>query len=323
MKRSLAILLLFMTCFILSLDCTFYHVREMTKEYGKEEKIYTFISKISFKDLLVDEQKNELEPITNIKNQLVRVGLSMEVVDSILDTEVIGRKISHVLSQEINTFLFDDKKSSLSFSSDAILAFSKENMNKIVTELQEKKIPKSELLTEEKQKEILIKMEVVALEIEEEIKKVIPILEKKVKESEQYPKLEKRKTELYKIVQGSRFLYSQTFSVFLLITGILCIGILFLLCHSPYRYLKFFGLSCFINAVFFFCCMVGLTKIRTSIGPLPPFLHDFGSSVFLDLKHSFQNLLFFYLILFFLFLALNIIIHKILDGQVEKKLNSI
>ena len=143
MKRSLAILLLFMTCFLLSIDCTLYHVREMTKEYGKEEKIYTFISKISFKDLLVDEQKNELEPITNIKNQLVRVGLSMEVVDSILDTEVIGRKISHVLAQEINTFLFDDKKSSLSFSSDAILAFSKENMNKIVTELQEKKIPKS------------------------------------------------------------------------------------------------------------------------------------------------------------------------------------
>jgi hypothetical protein len=323
MKRSLAILLLFMTCFLLSIDCTLYHVREMTKEYGKEEKIYTFISKISFKDLLVDEQKNELEPITNIKNQLVRVGLSMEVVDSILDTEVIGRKISHVLAQEINTFLFDDKKSSLSFSSDAILAFSKENMNKIVTELQEKKIPKSELLTEEKQKEILIKMEVVALEIEEEIKKVIPILEKKVKESEQYPKLEKRKTELYRIVQGSRFLYSQTFSVFLLITAILCIGILFLLCHSPYRYLKFFGLSCFINAVFFFCCIVVLTKIRTSIGTLPPFLLDFGSSVFLDLKNSFQNLLFFYLILFFIFLALNIIIHKILDGQVEKKLNNI
>lgn len=323
MRRGLAIFLLCSSCLLLSIVSILYHLKNIGTTYRKEEKIYSFLSKIPVEDLFVDEQGNELEPVLAIKKELVRVGIPKEVADAILDTEVMKQKVSGAIAQGIESFLSEEKKKTISLSSDAILAFSKENMKGIVTELQKNHIPKSELLTEEKQKEILLKMEVVVPQMEEEVKKVVPILEKKWLDSKQYPKIEKIKIGFEKISQASRIFYQPSFSIVLLITGMVCIGVIFLLCHSPYRYLKFFGFSSFINAVFFFCCMFAVAKIKRYIGELPSLLQDFSTSLIEDINHTFQNLFGLYLLLFFIFVTLNLIIHKILDGQVEKKLESI
>ena len=323
MRRSLAIFILCMACLLLSIASIFYHVKKIGKEYRKEEKIYTLLSKILVEDLFVDEQGNELEQITTIKGELLRVELPKEVIDSVFDTEVIKKNMSRNIAQEMESFLAREEKDKISWSSDAILNFFQENMKAIVTELQGKHIPKSELLTEEKQKEILIKMEVVAPQMEEEIKELAPILEEKILDSKQYPKIEKIKLGLEKLGEGSRFLYSSSFSILLFLTSIGCIGIILLLCHSPYRYLKFFGFSCFINAVFFFCCMLVVTRMNVYVKELPPIIEDLSVTILEDINHFLKDLFGLYFILFFIFILLNIIIHKVVDGRVEKKLNSI
>ncbi len=290
----------------------------------KEEKIHELLSTVPISTLFVDEQGQELKEVTKIKNELVRIGLSKEVVDSILDTDVVERKVSEVIAKEIeNTLTRKEERLLKPLSTDTILMFSRENMGIIVTELQKNNIPKAELLTEEKQKEILIKMEVVAPQIEEEVNKVIPVLQEKLEGSNRKGQFEKIKTRVEKITKVTQFLYSRS-STFLLITIIaFCIGMIFLLCHSTYRYLKFFGLTCFLNGVFFLGCVFVLARIKKQLPDLPTIVQEFLIH-FLDcLEHSFQNLVIMYFVLFFFFIGMNFLIRKILDGRVEKKLANI
>lgn len=323
MRRGLAIFFLCISCLLLAIVSILYHLKNIGDSYGEEEKINFFLSKIPIEDLFVDEQGVALESIVAIKEEFVRVGIPKEVVDAISNTEVVKQKISRAIVKKVERFLLEEENEPLSLSSDAILAFAKENGREIVNELQRNHIPKSEQLTEEKQKEILLKMEVVVPQIEEEIRKVLPILEKKLLDSEQYPKIEKIKIGFEKMSQVSRIFYQKSFSIILLITGMVCIGVIFLLCHSPYRYLKFFGFSCFISAFFFFCCILVLSKIKQYIGKLPFLLQDFSTAFIEDVHTVFGNLFGVYLFLFFSFVILNMIIHKILDRRVEKKLDRI
>lgn len=324
MKKFFACLFLLLACLILSLDLVLYHFKEISKEYMSEEKIYELISNISISDFLVDDNGEELAEIKKVKEELTRAGFPVETVDSILDTEKVEKEISKGIAKSLEIVLSGKEEEVLgTFSTEQILTFSKENIANISLELQKNNVPKSELLTEERQQEILNKMEEVAPQIEEQINKGIEVVQEKLQNSEKYQSLQEMRRKIEQVLNILKFLYSSSFNALLVAIAIGCILFILLLCHSTYRYLKFFGITSLLNASIFLSCTFAMSKVSIYTKEVPKVLQVFFENLFKGLENSFKNLFIIYLILFILLVIANIVIHKLVEGKVNKKIEEI
>lgn len=324
MKKWLTGFILLLFCFVLSIDLVIYHFKEISKSYTQEDKIYELLSNLSIQDFLVDDGGEELSEIKKIKEELIYAGFPEEAVSSILDTEKVTKEMSKGIAKTLEIVLSGKEEEVLSsFSSETIINFSRENMSTIVNELKKNNVPKSELLTEVKQQEILLKMEEVAPRIEEEGNAIIRTVKEKLEDTEKYQNLVALRSKIEKVLQITEFLYSRSFNALLVSVAIGCVLMIVLLCHSTYRYLKFLGITSLLNAGIFLGIAMAISKIQNYTKEIPKMLEGFFTNFFVGLESSFKNLFIIYLILFILLITANIVIHKLIESKVDKKLNEI
>lgn len=324
MKKVLKSFALLFLCFTLSIDLVCYHFREISKSYTKEEKIYELIANLSIQDFLVDDNGEELSEVKKIKEELARAGFPEETVASILDTEKIEKEMSKGIAKSLEIVLLGKEEEIFSsLSSETILNFSKDNIGAIVKELQRNNVPKSELLTEERQKQIISKMEEIAPRIEEEANTVIIKVKEKFEDTEQYKNVTDLKNKMEKLLEVTEFVYSSSFQLLLIGIAVGCILLIVLICHSTYQYLKFLGMTSLLNAGIFWGSALSITKIEKHVNEVPKMLEGFFKSLFVGLETSFKNLFLIYFILFLLLVTANIVIHKLIESKVDKKLREI
>ncbi len=324
MKKVLKSFALLFLCFTLSIDLVCYHFREISKSYTKEEKIYELIANLSIQDFLVDDNGEELSEVKKIKEELARAGFPEETVASILDTEKIEKEMSKGIAKSLEIVLLGKEEEIFSsLSSETILNFSKDNIGAIVKELQRNNVPKSELLTEERQKQIISKMEEIAPRIEEEANTVIIKVKEKFEDTEQYKNVTDLKSKMEKLLEVTEFVYSSSFQLLLIGIAVGCILLIVLICHSTYQYLKFLGMTSLLNAGIFWGSALSITKIEKHVNEVPKMLEGFFKSLFVGLETSFKNLFLIYFILFLLLVTANIVIHKLIESKVDKKLREI
>jgi hypothetical protein len=315
---------LILLSFILALDVIIYGLRDITKEFMSEDKIKEEIAKINPMDFLTDQNGEALEEVEKLKNNLVASGFPVETVDSVLNSEPVQEFTSQIITESIDYVLYDKEPTIVSsINSENIMSFAEKNMNTVVSELQNNNVPKSELLTEQRQEQILTKLEEKTPMIQENVEKVVNKVQEKIENSSQFNQIKDYQTKLEKALKIIRFIYSETLHTILIAVFILCIFFILLLCHSFYKYLKYFGISSFFSSIGFFIITYVITKLSPYINKLPTAFQTLCTSILEDMKSSFTQYATTCIMFAISFLLLNVFIWYLKEHRENKKIKSI
>jgi hypothetical protein len=315
-------LIIFMV--LLSLDIFLFGLREMSKKYMSEDKIKEYISSINVLDLLKDEDGNELESVTALKKELADAGFPSEVVDDVLNSEPVKEVTSTIVTDTINYVLYDEPlEVTDSINSDSIITFVRDNMGTVTDELQKNNVPKSDILTKEKQEEIINQLEEKAPEIEKKVNEVVDKVEEKIKSSSQYEQVEEYQKKLNQVLRVIRFIYSNTVYMALIGIGILLICLIILFTHSFYAYFKYLGISALLSGGMYFATTYLLDILKDKITDIPVFFQTFVSSIIEGIEKSMYDYVKVCLIVGVCLIALNIIIHVIKEKRENKRFDAI
>lgn len=306
--------------FILIADSIFYHTRNITKEFINENQIKEAISSVNLLDLLKDANGNELEEVTKVKQELVQAGLPIEVVEQFIESEPVKNFMSEVLTDTANYIFYNQEPEIVnSFDQDQLFIFLEKNMEIIVIELQSRNIPKSELLTKEKQQEILINLKEQVPIIEENIHHIISSLEEQIKNTTKYQELLEYQKKMDDTLSIIRTFYSETITTLLIVIGVVCIIGIILCSLSFYRYLKWLGFINWIIGILLCIISIGIQYLYNYMNRIPYVFQNLYS-FFLDKSQKlFVNTSIPYFVVGTILLLLNIIIWYILDKKEEKK----
>lgn len=325
MKVVLKIFLFILTMIfsiILLADITIYHTRDITSKFISEEQIKKSIDNINILDLLKDENGNELEEITQVKQELVNAGIPVEVVEEFIESEPVKNFTSEVISETVDYIFYEKEPVILNnFNEEKLYTFIETNMEIIVTELQEHNIPKSELLTKEKQQEILINIKEQMPVIKENIDKITTSIEDGIKGTDEYQDAMEYKKKLEETLTIIRFIYSNTVTNILIGIGILCIVLIILCSASFYRYLKTLGIISLISGIIFYAISLGIGYLNTYINEIPYIFHNLFNLFINDSKQLYLNNAITYSIIGAVLILLNIIIWYILEKVEDKKID--
>ena len=306
--------------FILIADSILYHTRNITKEFINEKQIKEAISSVNLLDLLKDANGNELEEVTKVKQELVQAGLPIEVVEQFIESEPVKNFMSEVLTDTANYIFYNQEPEIVnSFDQDQLFIFLEKNMEIIVIELQSRNIPKSELLTKEKQQEILINLKEQVPIIEENIHHIISSLEEQIKNTTKYQELLEYQKKMDDTLSIIRTFYSETITTLLIVIGVVCIIGIILCSLSFYRYLKWLGFINWIIGILLCIISIGIQYLYNYMNQIPYVFQNLYS-FFLDKSQKlFVNTSIPYFVVGTILLLLNIIIWYILDKKEEKK----
>ena len=311
-------ILLFILTIILSIvlitDNIVFNVRGITSQFISEEQIKKSINNINILDLLKDENGNDIQEITYIKQELVNTGLPVEVVEEFIESEPVKNFTSEIVSASVD-YIFYNKQPEIinSFNADTLYNFVETNMSVIAKELQEKNIPKSELLTEENQQKVLTNMKEVMPVIEENIRKVTTTLEEQIKGTNEYQEALEYQRKVEELLNIIRYIYSDTVTTILIIIGIICIIGIILCSLSFYKYLKKLGIISLICGSIIYVCGLFIDKLNIYLNEIPYIFQDLFNLIITDSKQLFINTSIPYFIIGTILIILNIIIYYILE----------
>lgn len=307
---------------ILIIDITVYNVRNITENFISEEKIKEEIASINIMDLLKDNEGNEIKEITEIKNSLVSAGMPVETVEEFINSEPIHDITSKVVTDTVN-YIFYDKEPDIKtdFDSKDITNFLRENMSIIATELQERNVPKSELLTEELQEKILTNVEEQIPVIEESLKKITDELIILIKNTDEYKQVEEYQKKLNEVLSIIQLIYSDKVTNILIITFVVCVVGIIISRLSPYSYLKYLGGVSIIVGCLLFTVNLLIPNLYGYIEEIPYVFQNLVTHILNDSKNLFLNKSIVHFIIGAILIILNIIIYYIKEKMEDRKIN--
>lgn len=307
---------------ILIIDITVYNVRDITENFISEEKIKEEIASINIMDLLKDNEGNEIKEITEIKNSLVNAGLPVETVEEFINSEPVHDITSKVVTDAVN-YIFYDKEPDIKtdFDSKDITNFLRENMSIIAEELQERNVPKSELLTEELQEEILTNIEEQIPVIEESLKKITDEVTTLIKNTDEYGQVEEYQKKLNEVLSIIQLVYSDKITNMLIIIFVVCVVGIIISRLSPYSYLKYLGGVSIIAGCLLFTVNLLIPKLYVYIEEIPYAFQNFVTLILDDSKDLFLNKSIVHFIIGAILIILNIIIYYIKEKMEDRKIN--
>ena len=318
-------ILLFILTIILSIvlitDNIVFNVREITSQFISEEQIKKSINSINILDLLKDENGNDIQEITYIKQELVNTGLPVEVVEEFIESEPVKNFTSEIVSASVD-YIFYNKQPEIinSFNADTLYNFVETNMSVIAKELQEKNVPKSELLTEENQQKVLTNMKEVMPVIEENIRKVTTTLEEQIKGTNEYQDMLEYQRKVEEALNIIRYIYSDTVTTILIVIGVFCIIGIILCSLSFYKYLKTLGIVSLICGTILYVAGIFVDKLNIYVIEIPYIFQDLYNLIVNDSKQMFINSSIPYFIIGVVLIIINIVIYFILDKREDKKI---
>lgn len=307
---------------ILIIDITVYNVRDITENFISEEKIKEEIASINIMDLLKDNEGNEIKEITEIKNSLVNAGLPVETVEEFINSEPVHDITSKVVTDAVN-YIFYDKEPDIKtdFDSKDITNFLRENMSIIATELQEKNVPKSELLTEELQEKILTNVEEQIPVIEESLKKITDEVTTLIKNTDEYKQVEEYQKKLNEVLSIIQLIYSDKVTNILIITFVVCVVGIIISRLSPYSYLKYLGGVSIIAGCLLLTVNLLIPNLYVYIEEIPYVFQNLVTNILDDSKNLFLNKSIIHFIIGAILIILNIIIYYIKEKMEDRKIN--
>lgn len=307
---------------ILILDVTVYNIRDITKIFISEEKIKEELASINILDLLKDQNGNEIKEITEIKNTLVSAGIPVETVESFIDSEPIHDITNKVVTDTVN-YIFYDKEPEIktNFDSKEITNFFRENMSIISKELQERNVPKSELLTEELQEKVLTNIEEKIPVIEESLKKITDEVTAIIQNTDEYKQVEEYQQKLNEVLSTIQLIYSDKVTNILIIIFVVCVVGIILSRFSPYNYLKYLGGVSLIVGTLLLIVSLVIPKLYAYIGQIPYVFQNFVTLILNDSKDLFLNKSIIHFVIGAILIILNIIIFYVKEKLEDRKIN--
>ena len=310
----------FILTIILSLDMILYNVRSISSKFLTEEEIKKAISNVNVLDLLKDENGKEIEKITELKQELVDAGLPVETVESFLNSEPV-QSLATSLTKEAVDYVFYGKQIEVKeIKEEDISDFLENNTKLIVKEMQEHNVPKSELLTDEKQEEILTKLESKIPSIKEKVDVASNQLKEKVMKTDEYQKLENYQKKVDQLLSIIQFIYSDTVSTMIWIILITCIVGIILTKMSFYSYLKWIGLANLITGTALLVIHFMIPKLFTYLNKIPYVFQNLFTFILNDSSSLFFSRSIPYFIIGSILILLNIVVWYVLDKLEDKKI---
>ena len=304
---------------ILIVDIVAYNTRDITSKFISEEQIKKCISNINILDLFKDENGNELEEITKVKQELINVGLPVETVEAFINSEPVKQATTDVTMLVVDYIFYNKQIETFKIEKEQILTFVEQNMNLIVSEMQEHNIPNSDLITDEKQEKILSVIEENLPIIEENINKITATLEETIKSTDEYQEVVEYQNKVEEILNIIRYIYSDAITTILLVIAIVCIIGIIICRLSPYRYLKWLGIISLLSGSILYLFNIGIDKLNMFANEIPYMFKNLYFMFINDSKQLFINNSIPYFIIGTILIVLNIIIYYILDRREDKK----
>lgn len=310
----------FLLTIILSLDIILYNIRSISSKFLTEEEIKKAISNVNVLDLLKDQNGKEIEKVTELKQELVDAGLPVETVESFINSEPV-QELATSLTKEAVDYVFYGKEIEIKeIKEEDISNFIRDNTKVIINEMQEHNVPKSELLTEEKQEEILTKLESKIPSIKEKVEVVSNQLKEEIMKTDEYQKLENYQRKVNQLLSIIQFIYSDTVSTMIWIVLATCIVGIILTKMSFYSYLKWIGFANILSGAILLTIHFVIPKLFTYLNKIPyafqnlfTFLLNDSSSLFLSRSIS-------YFIIGAILIFFNIVVWFVLEKLEDKKI---
>lgn len=297
-------------CFII-----IFTFKKSTEKYLDEKKINEFISNINILDFVLDENGKEFKEFSEIKNKLTDSGIPTESIDGFFKTTPVDNYAKEMTSKSISNTI--NNKSEKLLQDGEIYKFLDNNIEKISTEMQEKNIPQSELLTKENQEKFLNK-----------VKDKVPDIENKLNELSDKIR-EKFNTDNYieKIDKGiviTRFLYHSILDLVLISMIIIFIICIFITRQSIINGFKWTGIT-FMGSSLLLFIIIEINKIISNhTDKITEGMRNFIKKVIVDLNNSLTKYSFIYLTIGIILIVVSIIIYfiseKIENKQIKKYL---
>lgn len=317
--KFLLTIITFILSIFLTVTIVLYSIRSMSSHYFEKETINEMINTIDITDLFLDSNGNEIKQITEIKNELVSAGIPVELTEDFLNSKPVKEATTNIIELGIDYVIYDKEIEKTNISSDDIYNFFEVNIPMVVSELQEKNIPKSELLTKENQQLILEQLKEKIPVIEEKVNEVLEPAIEELKNTDEYKQLDSYKNKTLRIIDIIQFIYSDTITLILISFIIGCMIMIMISRLSFYKGFKWIGFSFLLSGVIL--CLIGIFVpiIRTGITDIPYVFRNFVTYMLDDIVHicMYDGILYF--IIAGILIIVNIIIYLILEKREDKK----
>lgn len=287
-------------------------IKKTTEKYLKEEKIKQLINKIDFVDIFINENIDS-EHFKQIKDKLTDSGIPTEIVNDFIKSEPVKEYTGDILSTSINNTL-NGKEDKL-VKDGEVYTFLENNISNISTELQEKNVPHSELLTKENQQVFLNRVKDKVPDIENKINELQDKINEKLKEHGYLDKVDLA----LRIV---RIIYGTILDMVLIILFIVFVIGIIITRQSIYKSLKWIGISFIIASITLIRIPKDVTKLYKHIDKLPNTFAVYIKGALKDIANTLKNNGIAYLIIGIILIIINVIIYFILEKRKYKELKS-
>ena len=292
----------------------------ISENYFKEDTIKKIVSSVNVVDLLKDEDGVEIPPVTELKNELVNAGIPVEVFDKIVESDEIQTMMSSLLLTTTDYIIYDKEFNIPKVNSEQIYIFVEENMDDVVRIMQENNVPDSELLTEQKQSEILNTLKTKLPVIEEDVNEMLKEVEVEIKSLDEYQKAQDYKNKLDNGLAIVRFIYSDTVKLILISIIIVLILLIMLSRRSVYRSLKWIGFSLLLAGGLMYMSGLLLPYIKEMfISDIPYVFVNLINTIFDNMDSLFIRNSMICLPIGLVLIVLNIIIYSIKEKNENKE----
>lgn len=312
MKKVVKFLLLILTILftvLLSLNITIFTIRKLSENYISREFVLNTINNIDINELLT-QNGEEIEEIKIIKDKFKEAGIPEELIIDFISSEPIKEATTDVTNRVID-YVFYGKESEYEIKEDEIYSFLEEKLPIISKELQEKNIPKSEYLTQENQTKILNKVKQEIPIIQQNLNKIMKKVENKLQNSEYQDKFNK-------ILSITKTIYSKEVTILLFVIFIICIIFICLTRRSIFKSLKWIGFGYLISSILLYIMSLIIPLLLEKMNEIPDLFMNVIIFIFDKLVQSLQQFSLKYIIIAFILIVANIIIHIIRTRKMTK-----
>ena len=309
-KTFMGFLIFICTLIIISLLIAL-PIKKVSEKYLDENKIKKLVNDIDFIDIFLKENLNK-ESFKEIKNKLIESGLPEGLTDEFIKTTPVKKYTSDVVSKSINNALNGNDKKVV--NNEETYVFLQKNIQSISSELQEKNVPYSDKLTEEKQEEFLNKVKDNIPDIETKINSLQDKITDELKKHGYTDKIDKT----FLVV---RFVYGTIIDIILITLIVLFILGLFILLKNSIKTFNFMGISFIISSIILMLMPKEVTKSYKYIDDLPKTFSFYIKNALNDMVRTLKNDGKVYFIIGIILIIISIIIYIIKEKRMFKELN--
>lgn len=313
-KKILLNILTFFCIILLISSIVVFSIKKASEKYLQEEKLKEVINNVNIVELISDGN-DDSEILTEVKNQIVELGVPVESIEGFIKTESVNKYASEIVADTIDSVLYNNDIKLL--DNDSISSFFEENMDEISREMKEQNIPGSDKITEEKQQEILNKINDKAPVITDKINNVITKANDKLNTNSGYINKFREFIDIFKLLYGNVMDIVLIFTIIIFIVGIIITR------KSIYNSLKWISTSFIVSGISLYLIGLIIPKILEYINNTKDVAVKLLNIISIDMTISLNRSGMACFLLAIILIIINIIIYYKKEKSVNKKIENL